>query len=252
MSKYEMKREYVPIEERSTDQDVRNFDKNLEKRRREERERSKNAENIQECTFRPRMSKRAQAKNRSIEDLFQWQKDKRLRLNSKRMSNINGQEEFTFAPKITQKSSRMAKRANGSKDKRTEDRLLKYAEEKERRLEERRRSQNKGLFKPDFNDKSRKILDRKHSKDNEDTIKKVANGQVGNVKYFTATKVKRGENTDSSVDHRNKTQRESRRARTKSKGRFKGKIGTRSLESSKEKRPRKKTRSKKVGKKDPL
>lgn len=247
-----MKGEYVPIEKRDNDKDKRDFDKNLEKKRRDKRARSKNQEEMMECTFRPKMSRKAQEQNRSVEDLFQWQRDRKKKLNSQRMRGVTEQEEYTFTPKITQKSSRIASKANTLKDKKTEDRLLTYAKEKHERLDNKRRNQNKGLFKPEFNQRSKEIIKRKNSKDNIETLKKVSNGQVGNVEYFTATKIKKKDDRSSKTERGNRTQRDKRALRNKSNKKFKGKIGTRSLETSKERTRKRRIKPRKKGKRDPL
>lgn len=250
-------------EEREADSERKNFDQIIDKRRKERRERLKEYENLRECTFHPETSNRKYDKKRSIEDLFEWQREKTLKLNTKRISNLEREEEYTFKPEITRNSSKLALKANGSKSKITEDRLLKFGDEKNEKLKKQRSQQNSGLFKPYICENSRKIMNKKNSKEKIERIKKTPNGQFGNVKYFTASKATASTAQDTHIgreqskEKRRKTMK--RRARTKSKEDFKKGIATHSLDFSKDKRKfRKPTsnkrplKSSKKGKKDPL
>ena len=95
-----------------------------------------------DCTFKPKINKRSHSKKRSVNDLFEWQKDCQRRKMQKEMDKAN--KERKKVPRVLKKSKRMVER-NKTK---VEDRLLYKAKLKEEKLQKLKDEQCKGMFKP--------------------------------------------------------------------------------------------------------
>lgn len=266
VSPYELKRDYVPVEEREENLERKNFDSRMEEKRKSKREWSKEDDDLKECTFSPKTTKKYD-RSRSIDDLFDWHREKHFKLNTIRMNRLEREEVYSFKPKLTKKSSKLAFKVNGKKSRIAENRLLKYGKERENTLEKKRKQQDRGLFKPYICLNSRKIMNRKNSKEKIDTLRKVPNGETGNIKYFTASKATASTAQDTYIGRERSKEKpkKRRRARTKSKEGLKKGIQSHSLEFSKRgknreggrnfrkrKYPRTARKPQRKGKKDPL
>lgn len=117
-------------------------DKNRKLTERKQRlQENENAE-LSECTFIPRINKKSASKQRTIDDLFDWQKNKTKRLEEQ--VNQENQEPL--------KSERKSRRSMcGEK---VEDRLLKQAVQREEKLRLLQEEVNKSLFQPKINKRS--------------------------------------------------------------------------------------------------
>lgn len=174
-SKYELRREREPNSYMKTK--PRDFDEELTLKRQYDPKRYDTG--LQECTFKPDISHKGD-QNRGIQDLYEWDLSRQAKLEVQKYSNLMNQPAYDFKPKISSKSIKLAEKNRN--DGPLHDRLIKQAQEKEKKIQKMRKEEQDQMFKPTINNKSRQISSNIHK----EPLKKVENGQSFNIEFFKA------------------------------------------------------------------
>lgn len=130
-------------------------------------------------SFKPELTSKNNIGRRSVDDLLSWGIDKRFKLANQRLAKLQGNE-CSFKPVIDEKSKKMAGKRKG----RVHNRLLKAGKNLNEKLEGLKASQEKGMFRPQINLNSKKMLLNK----NENLYKK-DNGDTWNLDFWEALPV---------------------------------------------------------------
>lgn len=163
----------VPIHLRKTPQ--KTYDESISKYR--ENNPSPTPDPFNECTFKPELSKTAGKlkQGRNVDDLLQWNEDKRFKLENQRLNHDHLNEDFTFQPKIDKKSEQMLKDRKGSVD----NRLFNKSKLKQDKLAQLKQDVEKGWFQPQINQESIRLLKEK----GQDYVKQ-DNGKTQNIDFW--------------------------------------------------------------------
>lgn len=125
-SSYEMKREYVPLTEREEKDD---FDEVLDERRKQNRKIDHEIEEMDNCTFEPKISKDKNM-TRSIDDLYEWNDSKRRRIEHERLRGVVNMPQYCFEPQIDKHSVEiLEKKKDEYLSTKPEDRLIQRGED---------------------------------------------------------------------------------------------------------------------------
>ena len=150
-----------------------NYDDQLDKQRKSRPVKKDNG--LADCTFHPNIHSGSK-NDRSVDDLFKWEQDKRFKLANQRLRKLEG-DEYRFEPEIDSKSKKMA----GGRFGEVEDRLMQAGIDRQKKLEDLHNNIQNGLFKPQINLNSKRILERK-----DQSLFKLDNGKTINLDFYEA------------------------------------------------------------------
>lgn len=128
--------------------------------------------------YSPKINKRSKSKNRSVEDLLAWDREKNERSVRKRM---NQDTEYSFSPQISEKSLKLSYR-HRKRYKKAEDRLLAYGKAKIAKRRVAKDMMISNFFKPTINSKSKEIMKNKGKSQRDLKLKE--NGKTENLDFF--------------------------------------------------------------------
>jgi len=131
-----------------------------------------------ECTHSPKINRRSKNRNRSFNDLLRWGNERDVRITHKRMVS-NGQF-LEFSPSLNKRSEKITQRRKGT----AHNRLFNHGKGKEERMEKLKDELEKDMFRPEINQNSRNILNKKK---NDERLFKKENGKTENLDFFYAS-----------------------------------------------------------------
>lgn len=113
----------------------------------------KKKEELKECTFQPNINSKTKRRKRTVDDLYNWQKEKIRKITQKEIQKAKNEKKImAIQPRPSRKSRKILKkhlRENKENGKVcVEDRLLQQQRKKEEKIRKLRQAQLRGFFMP--------------------------------------------------------------------------------------------------------
>lgn len=117
----------------------------------------KREKELKECTFQPSINSKTKRKKRTVDDLYNWQKEKIRKITQKEIQKAKHEKKIIAKhPKALRNSRKILKKnLKENKENRlvsVEDRLLDQQKKKEEKIKKLREAQIKGFFMPKISD----------------------------------------------------------------------------------------------------